>query len=80
MGDAGGRRNVRGEAHRARDGAKRALVTPLVSSDMMGAVIVEAMSIEQLAAKALLPQSQAKRSAAPYEMYAPWHTRGTNGA
>jgi Fe-S-cluster-containing dehydrogenase component len=56
-------------------GEKRALVTPLGNGDMMGRSIVEAMSIEQLAA-GVLPESHGEEVTGPYEMYAPWKYAG----
>lgn len=54
---------------------RRKLVTPLGTSDMMGRSIVEAMSIEQLAA-GKVPESEAEQVTGPYEMYEPWKYPG----
>ncbi|MDO8433411.1 MAG: 4Fe-4S dicluster domain-containing protein [Candidatus Binatus sp.] len=56
-------------------GRSRKLVTPLGKSDMMGRSIVEAMSIEQLAA-GKTPESEAEQVTGPYEMYEPWKYPG----
>lgn len=50
---------------------KRALVTPLGKSDMMGRSIVEAMSIEQLA-RGEVPKRETDEVTGPYEFYEPW--------
>ena len=63
------------EATARATGRNRALVTPLGNSDMMGRSIVEAMSIEQLAA-GVIPKSEAEEVTGPYEMYAPWKYAG----
>jgi len=63
------------EATARATGTKRALVTPLGNADMMGRSIVEAMSIEQLAA-GVLPESHEEEVTGPYEMYAPWKYPG----
>jgi anaerobic selenocysteine-containing dehydrogenase/Fe-S-cluster-containing dehydrogenase component len=52
-------------------GSKRALVTPLGNSDMMGRSIVEAMSIDQLA-RGEVHESEAGAVTGPYEFYPPW--------
>ena len=52
-------------------GNKRALVTPLGKSDMMGRSIVEAMSIEQLA-RGEVPREEGEQVTGPYELYPPW--------
>ena len=52
-------------------GSKRALVTPLGNSDMMGRSIVEAMSIDQLA-RGEVPESEAGKVSGEYEFYPPW--------
>jgi anaerobic selenocysteine-containing dehydrogenase/Fe-S-cluster-containing dehydrogenase component len=52
-------------------GSKRALVTPLGNSDMMGRSIVEAMSIDQLA-RGEVPESEAGAVTGPFEFYPPW--------
>lgn len=50
---------------------KRALVSPLGKSDMMGRSIVEAMSIEQLA-HGEVPHRDEPEVTGPYEFYPPW--------